>query len=248
VTPDVEIENHLPLPVETALDEDRLVERSWRPLLLACFVMISVISTTLTIFHGRRSVVETVIECIVMTGCMFIGMSILLFAAWGVLVLGGKRLNWMFDKPLNPSAVAALTASGAFAFAHTIMSGALFIDTNSTEVSLLPLIAIAISGLLLIQVFVRVSIENTIAHHNAIAGRKIYTEPPCEMQFRIRQVMVMTFVLSVGLALLTRTGVEFLLPILLTWTIATAVLFYPAAIISRWFVRRFCKVKKMSLR
>ena len=101
--------------LEKTIDESDLVNRSAGALFLTGFLLTLVGSIVLEVQSGiRNSVIEMVFVGAASSLCTFIGLAIPLFASWGCVVAIGSRINWMFGKPLNPSAIAALAANDAF--------------------------------------------------------------------------------------------------------------------------------------
>ena len=234
--------------LEKTIDESDLVNRSAGALFLTGFLLTLVGSIVLEVQSGiRNSVIEMVFVGAASSLCTFIGLAIPLFASWGCVVAIGSRINWMFGKPLNPSAIAALAANVAFLVAFMLAEAVVSASSKIVLFGSGSCLVFLFFGSLWFQVAARVSVAKQIAHHNAMAGRKPYTEPPCHVQFRIRQMLILMFVVAFSLALLNQLLDKAALTGLMTvgGVIAAilATVFYPAILLSESFQKRFGKVR-----
>ncbi len=234
--------------MEKPIDEGELVSRSAGAMFLTAFVLTLVGSIVLVAQNGpRNSVIEIVGIGAGSAFCPFIGLAIPLFASWGCTVAIGHRINWMFGNPLNPSAIAALAANVAFLVAFLLAEAVVYSSSNTVMIDGGPLLAFLFLGSLWFQVAARVAVAKQIAHHNALAGRKLYTEPPCHVQFRIHQLLIMMFLVAFSLALLNQTLDKAVLMELMVLagsvTVVLVAVFYPAILLTAGFQKRFGKVR-----
>ena len=238
--------------IETEMDERRLIDRTCKPILAAGFFLTFLSCTAISITANPTLTVGARLWLGMTSG---LGVSIVLliplFISWGVSAYLGGRLNSILGEPLNPSAVAALAAGIAFGVAHTIASAAftsvLFAANSSLHgASPTTCAIIGVFGSLVFQTVARVRIKRDIARHNARAGRKLYTESPCDVRFKIQQMMIVTVVVSVLLAITMRMANANLVIFATLWGVFTAAAFYPAIVAANWFDQKLGSVKLKS--
>ena len=232
-------------PLEKPMDEGQLLFCAIRALLFSAFIMIFLGAVGGEVYRGTHSSVGSMLAlALAGTICAYIGFAIPMFGLWGCAVAIGHRLNWLFDKPLNPSAIAALAANFAFLVPVMYVSAALEFFNSAFGIAFL------FVGSLLFQSTARIAVTRKIAHHNALAGRKLYIEPPCQVQFQIRQLLILTLLFAVGLAIAqsspVKTALPNLLPLMGISAAMMAAAFYPAILASASFSKKFGKVRLKS--
>lgn len=232
---------------EKPMEEGQLCLQTAQALFISAFIMALVGAIGYGVCSGlHTSVGSTLAMGLSGAICALLGLAVPLIGAWGGAVVIGCRLNWLFDKPLNPSAIAALAANFAFLVAAMLATG---VACNQPMILLNSALGIIFlfSGSLLFQFTARIAITRQILRHNALAGHKLYIEPPCQFRFRIRQLMILTLVFAIGLALIQQSPVRAVLPKLLQLMgISMAILatvFYPAFVASARFSKKFSKVR-----
>ena len=243
-------------PSEQPMEEGQLIFGAVRALFFSAFIMILIGAIWGEVYSGIGiSVSDALILGLASTVCSFLGLSLPLLAIWGCALVTGYRLNWILGKPLNPSAIAALAANLAFVVLTMFVSLASVAASNSSTPPPLfkPLfnsasgIAFLYCGSLLFQFTARIAVTKRIAHHNALAGRKLYSEPPCHIQFRIRQLMILTLVIAIAMVFVKELSARALLPnLMLSIVISMVTLgaaFYPAILMSASFSKKFGKVQ-----
>ena len=221
------------------MDEGQLLFCSVRSLLLSAFIMTFIGAIGYDIYsRAYYTFGSLLILGLTSATCAFLGLGIPLVGLGGCAAVIGHRLNWILEKPLNPSAIAALAANFAFLVVMLIISAA---DPPLLTSALG--IAFLFGGSLLFQATARIAITKQIRRHNALAGHKPYVEPPCQVQFRIRQLLLLTLVLAVGLALIQGLSAKAMLPLIGLSTVIMISIFYPAILVSTSFSRKFSKVR-----
>ena len=232
------------------MEEGQLIFGAVRALFFSAFIMILIGAIWGEAYSGiGSSVGNALILGLASTVCSFLGLSLPLLAIWGCALVTGYRLNWILGKPLNPSAIAALAANLAFVVLTMFVSLA-SASNSSTPPPLINStagIAFLCCGSLLFQFTARIAVTKRIAHHNALAGRKLYSEPPCHIQFRIRQLMILTLIIAIAMVFVKELSAKALLPnLILVIVISTVTLgaaFYPAILMSASFSKKFGKVQ-----
>lgn len=235
------------LPSAKKINEDHLVNRTWRAVICSGLAVLLVVCVANEVGSDRySSLLSSICGGLVAAVCPAIAVSFTLFLGWGVSVAVLRRLNVILGSPLNPSAIAALGAGFGCALVHSAMVAQLVLASSKgtlTESPTFLIYASAILGCILVQVAARISVRREIARHNLRADHIPFKEPPCDVKFQISQMMILTAAISLLCAVAMHLVGGSLIMLIALWCVLIASTFFPAILIANWVESKMGHVK-----